>query len=122
MEFSIHSDVEETRLRRIKQTIDHGTVEKMVAHCEKKGFADAASGGKKRDAILFSPVTVFDEGCAETGGNELFDLCDHPLAFIANHEVDRSDPAVKQGVQSVRYQGSATHRDEWLQKSFIGTA
>ena len=39
----------------------------MVAHREKKGFADVASGGKKGDAILFLPVTVFDEGRAEIG-------------------------------------------------------
>src|SRR6476646_2577888 len=45
IEFSIYSDVEKTRLRSIKQTIDHGNVEKMVAHREKKGFADVTCSG-----------------------------------------------------------------------------
>ena len=98
IEFSIYSDVEETRLRRIKQTIDHSIVEKMVAHREKKGFADVASGGKQRNAILFLPVTVFDEGSAEVGRKELLDLLDHAPAFIADHEVDRFDPRADQGI------------------------
>jgi hypothetical protein len=93
----------------------------MVAHREKKGFAEVASGRKKRDAILFLPVEVFDKGRAETERNQLLDLLDHAPAFVADHEVDRSDPGVKQGAESVRYQGSATHWDEWLEKSFIGT-
>ena len=75
-------------IERIEQTIDDGSVEKMVAHREKKGFADVASGGKQRDAILFLPVAVFDEGRAEAGRNELLDLLDHAPAFIADHEVD----------------------------------
>ena len=98
IEFSIYSDVEETRIRRIKQTIEHSIVEKMVAHREKKGFADVASGGKQRNAILFLPVTVFDEGRAEVGRKELLDLLDHAPAFIADHEVDRFDPRADQGI------------------------
>ena len=93
IEFSIYSDVEETRFRRIKQMIDHGIVEKMVAHREKKGFADVASGGKERDAILFLPVAVFDEGRAEAGRNQLLDLLDHAPAFVADHKVDAVIPA-----------------------------
>jgi hypothetical protein len=60
----------------------------MVAHREKKGFADVASGRKKRDAILFLPVAVFDEGRAEAGRNQLLDLLDHAPAFVADHKVD----------------------------------
>ena len=74
IEFLIYPDVEEIGIERIEQTIDDGIVEKMVAHREKKGFADVASGRKKRDAILFLPVAVFDEGGAEAGRNQLLDL------------------------------------------------
>ena len=70
----------------------------MVAHCEKKRFADVASGGKQRDAILFLPVTVFDEGSAKVGRKELVDLLYHARAFIADHEVDRFDPRADQGI------------------------
>ena len=96
IEFSINSDVEETRLRRIKQMIDHGAVEKMVAHREKKGCADVTSGASKRDAILFLPVTVFDEEHA-IGRKESTALtcCDHALAFVADHEVDGFDPCAR---------------------------
>ena len=98
IEFSIDSDAQETGLKRIKQTTDQGTVEKMVAHREKKRFADAFSGGKKRDAILFLPVTVFDEGHAEASRNQLPGLLDHTPAFVADHEVDGFDPCADQGI------------------------
>src|SRR5207248_5806773 len=92
---------EEPRIRRIKQTIDNGTVEKMVAHREKKRFADVASGRKQRNAILFLPVTVFDEGHAEASRNQLLDLVDHARAFVADHEVDSFDPREDQRIQGV---------------------
>ena len=72
----------------------------MVAHREKKGFADVVSGGKKGDAILFLPVTVFDEGHAEARRNQLLDLLDHAPAFVADHEVDGFDPCADQDIQS----------------------
>src|ERR1044072_1787622 len=97
IEFPVHCDVEVIGIKRIRQTTAHGTVKKMVAHREKKGLADAVSGSKKRDAIPFLPVTVFDEGDAEASRNQLLALLDHTLASVTNHEVDRSDPAVKQG-------------------------
>ena len=78
--------------------IDNSTVEKMVAHCEKKGFADVARSRKQWNAILFLPVTVFDEGRAEVGRKELLDLLDHAAAFITDHEVDLFDPRADQGI------------------------
>src|SRR5207249_11462582 len=96
--------------------------EKMVAHREKKGFAEVVSGRKKRDAILFLPVAVFDEGRAEAGRSQLLDLLDHAPAFVADHKVDACDPCVDQGIQRVRNQRTAKHGDEGLQESFIRTA
>src|SRR5438034_7066005 len=63
----------------------------MVAHRQKKGLADVPSGGKKRDAILFLPVAVFDEGHAEAGRNQPVGLRDHAPAFVADHESGRID-------------------------------
>jgi hypothetical protein len=114
IEFLVYPDVKEIGIKRIEQTIDDGTVKKMVAHREKKGFADAVSGGKKRDAILFLPVAVFDEGGADARRNQLLDLLDHAPAFVADHKVDGSDPRTDQGIQRVRNQRTAKHRDERL--------
>ena len=98
IDFSIYSDAQKTGLKRIKQTTDYGNVEKMVAHRQKKRFTDAISGGKKGYAILFLPVTVFDEGHAEARRNQLLDLLDHTPAFVADHEVDGLDPCADQGI------------------------
>src|SRR4029077_11163062 len=84
IEFLVYRDVKEIGIERIEQTIDDGGVEKMVAHREKKGCADLTCGRKQRNAVLFLPVTVFDEGRAEAGRKELLDLLDHALAFIAD--------------------------------------
>src|SRR5207244_8081587 len=64
----------EIGIERGEQTIDDGIVEKMVAHRQKKRFADTVSGGKKRYAILFLPVTVFDEGRAKASRNQLLKI------------------------------------------------
>src|SRR5438552_19217363 len=98
IEFLVYPDVKEIGIERSEQTIDDGIVEKMVAHREKKGFVETVSGGKKRDAILFLPVAVFDEGGAEAGRNQLLDLCDHALAFVAERKVDACDPCADQGI------------------------
>ena len=98
IEFLVYPDVKEIGIERIEQTIDDGSVEKMVAHREKKGFAEVASSRKKRDAILFLPVAVFDEGRAEAGRNQLLDLLDHAPAFVADHKVDVCDPCADQGI------------------------
>src|SRR5947207_3476971 len=47
IEFLVYPDVKEIGIDRSEQTIDDGIVEKMVAHVEKKGLADVASGGRK---------------------------------------------------------------------------
>ena len=99
--------------------LDYCIVEKVIAHREKKGSGDAIRRCEQRNAILFSPVAIFDEGRIKVGGNQLSHLVDHALAFKTDYEVHGFDPGMNQGIQGVRYQGSATHRDKWLQKSFI---
>ena len=61
IEFSIQRHVKETRSERIKQALDNRVLENMVAHREDKRVGHAAGSDKKRDAILFSPIAVFDE-------------------------------------------------------------
>ena len=63
----------------------------MIAHGEDKGCTDVPGGSKKRDAIVFLPILIFDEGRADAGRNQLLDLRGHTLAFIAHHEIDGFD-------------------------------
>src|SRR4029450_2470035 len=73
IEFLVYPDVKEIGIERIEQPIDDGSFEKMVAHREKKGFA-------------------------EGGRNQLLDLLDHAPAFVADHKVDACDPCADQGI------------------------
>src|SRR5438034_11747275 len=43
IEFLVYPDVKEIGIERIEQTIDYRIIEKVIAHREKKGFADVAS-------------------------------------------------------------------------------
>src|SRR5437762_1672758 len=43
IEFLVYCDVKEIGMERIKQMIDYRIIEKVIAHREKKGFADVAS-------------------------------------------------------------------------------
>src|SRR5207247_7441192 len=61
IEFLVYPDVKQIGIERIEQTIDDGSVEKMVAHREKKGFAEVASGRERSDAMSFWPVAAFDD-------------------------------------------------------------
>ena len=94
----------------------------MIAHREEKRCADVAGGSKKRDAILFLPIAIFDEGHVHTGRNKRPDLRDHALVFVAHHEMNGFDFCAHQGFQSVRNQGTTKHQDERLQESFVRAA
>jgi hypothetical protein len=63
----------------------------MVAHGEEKGCVDVAGGSKNRDAILFPPIAIFDEGRGNAGRNQWLNLRDHSVHFIANDKVDSLD-------------------------------
>src|SRR5262249_16796684 len=115
IELSIHCDIEHSGIRIIKQSNNRRVVETMITHREKKRSADVACDGKKRDAILLSPVAIFDEQRVHTGRNELLELLNHALALVSDHEVDGFDLCMDQGVQSVRNQRPTKHRDEWFQ-------
>src|SRR5205814_10393863 len=93
----------------------------MVAHREEKRSANVASRREHRNAILFLPIGIFDETRIETGRNQLLDLCNDALAFIADHEVDGFDPCAGQGIQDGRNQRATKDWNEWLEESFIGT-
>jgi len=70
---------------------DH-IVENVIAHCQEKWSLDVIGRRQQGNAILFSPMAVFDEGGADAGRNQLLDFRDHPLHFIADDEVDCLDP------------------------------
>src|SRR5258708_13652041 len=111
IEFLGLADGKEIGIERIEQTIDDGSVEKMVAHREKKGFAEVASGRKKRDAILFLPVAVFDEGRAEAHRKQLFVMLHHPPPFLADPTVGPCDSSPGQRRSRRRNHRNATPPD-----------
>ena len=73
----------------------------MIAHREEKRHADVAGGGKKRDAVLFLPLVIFNERGLRPGGDQLFNRCNHSIALVTNNKGCLFNSGVDQQIDRV---------------------
>jgi hypothetical protein len=69
VDFAIYGHVKQTGLKVTKQAIDNRVIKNMVTHREEKRRTDMTCCCKQRDAVLFFPIAVHDEGRSDVARN-----------------------------------------------------
>ena len=94
----------------------------MVTHGQQKWRNDVIGCGEERNAVLFRPFMILDEAGLKLRRNQLLDLRNRSLAFVANDKIGLFDSSVDQRTDRVTNQWASKHRHEWLQECFVGAA